>query len=234
MPTFRRPPPWALASHWKPLALEGLVFWGGPSWHHFMCLTQSLPSSCSSAVSLEIEALPSPCHCLSTQHWASWPQSHTEVAAGSTEKPLCPLFNVRHSYLFSPPDRKESSGVLWGIASLASDLTHYFFSFSVFKKAIPKWAIVSMKQALVSMDLVLTFLFQKQNHLLWIEGLVCQKSVGIRDNAQQVNCEVHSDSHRTRKSVLMLELQKKDLLPAGARTASDGRMSPPSNPTHFC
>lgn len=36
-----------------------------------------------------------------------------------------------------------------------------------------------MKQALVSMDLVLTFLFQKQNHLLWIEGLVCQKSVGI-------------------------------------------------------
>lgn len=93
-----------------------------------------------------------------------------------------------------------------------------------------------MKQALVSMDLVLTFLFQKQNHLLWIEGLACQKSVGIGDNAQQVNCEVHSDSHRPRKRVLMLELllQKKDLLPAGARTASDGRMSPPSNPTHFC
>lgn len=56
-------------------------------------------------------------------------------AAGSIVEPLCPLFNVRHSYLFSPPDRKENAGTLRGMKSLASDLTYFFFCL---KKAVPK------------------------------------------------------------------------------------------------
>lgn len=152
-----------------PLTFEMLsfcsAFWELASSQHFSQKTSDLtqrttfPATYPSAVHVEIEVVP-PLHPIGFLQSVDHPNGTTQAAAYGIGKPIVSSCSMTNIHIFFFPWQESIPRHALRHDTVGTKSSRNLFCLCC-KKEIPKWAIVSVKQVLISMALVWTFLFQK-------------------------------------------------------------------------